>query len=47
MFLRLNGIEINSSDSELAAVFEDLAAGKMSEADLAQWFAENTMPPEW
>lgn len=47
LFLRLNGIEISASEDELASVFEELAAGKVSEADLAQWFVENTTPPEW
>lgn len=47
MFLRLNGIEIDADEGDLAGVFEDVAGGEMSEADLAQWFTENTMPPEW
>ncbi|TMQ19358.1 MAG: type II toxin-antitoxin system death-on-curing family toxin [Deltaproteobacteria bacterium] len=47
MFLRLNGIEISASEDDLAAVFEDIAAGRMLESGLAQWFAENTLPPEW
>jgi len=47
MFLRLNGIEIAAAEDELASVFEDVAGGKLSEAELAQWFTENTMPPEW
>ena len=38
MFLRLNGIEIDASEDELAAVFEDVASSFMSEASLAQWF---------
>jgi death-on-curing protein len=47
LFLQLNGIEISAPDDELARVFESVAAGEMSEADLAQWFIENTMPPEY
>lgn len=47
MFLRLNGIEIDAAEDDLAGVFEDVAGGAMSEADLAQWFTENTIPPEW
>jgi death-on-curing protein len=47
LFLRLNGIEIDATEGDLAGVFEDVASGEMSESDLAQWFTENTMPPEW
>jgi death-on-curing protein len=47
MFLQLNGIEISATDDELAAVFEDIAKGTMSEAGLTQWFVENTIPPEY
>lgn len=47
MFLQLNGIEISASDEELATVFVKVASGEMREAELAQWFAENTMPPEY
>jgi death on curing protein len=47
MFLKLNGIEISASDSELATVFESIAAGSMTDGDLAQWFTENTLPLEW
>ena len=47
MFLQLNGVEIGAPDDELAGVFESVAEGKTSEADLTQWFVENTMPPEY
>jgi death-on-curing protein len=47
MFLRLNGIEISATEDELAVVFEHVAESAMSESDLAQWFTENTTPPEW
>lgn len=47
MFLQLNGIEISASEDELATVFERIAAGSMAEEALAQWFTENTLPPEW
>jgi prophage maintenance system killer protein len=47
MFLRLNGVEISAPDDELARIFEDVAKGEMTEANLAQWFAENTIPLEY
>jgi death-on-curing protein len=47
MFLQLNGVEISVPDDELARIFESVAEGKTSEADLTQWFVENTMPPEY
>lgn len=47
MFLKLNGVEINTADSELVKVFEDVAAGTLSEAGLAQWFMENAQSPEY
>jgi death on curing protein len=47
MFLQLYGVEISAPDDELARIFESVARGETSEVDLAQWFAENTMPPEY
>jgi death-on-curing protein len=47
MFLQFNGIEISASDDEMAAIFEAVAESKILESDLAQWFLENTVPPEW
>ena len=47
MFLQLNGIEISASETELAVMFERVAAGEVNEDVLAEWFTENTVLPEW
>lgn len=39
-FLVLNGFELTASDAELVVAFLDLAAGELSEAELADWFAD-------
>ena len=43
LFLRMNGIEIAATEDELATVFEDIAAGKLTEAGLSDWFVQNTV----
>jgi death-on-curing protein len=44
-FLNDNGYELVASDAELAVLFEDLAAGEISEDELAQWFRERVTRP--
>ncbi len=39
-FLAKNGLHIEVGDVELLAIFLDLAAGDLSEAELADWFRE-------
>jgi death on curing protein len=39
-FLIDNGYELGASDAELAVLFEDLAAGALTEDELAIWFRE-------
>jgi death-on-curing protein len=39
-FLIDNGHELVATDAELAVLFEDLAASRISEDELAQWFRE-------
>ena len=46
LFLRLNGVEISTSEDELADVFLEVASGTRSESGLAEWFAENAIPLE-
>ena len=40
LFLAKNGHEVRSPDAEMLAVFLDLAAGDLSEDELASWFRE-------
>ena len=37
-FLMLNGLALNASDAELVVTFQALAAGDLSEDELADWF---------
>ena len=41
VFLQLNGYELIVTEVEAVAVFRDLAAGVMSEADLTRWIESN------
>ncbi len=38
LFLKLNGYDINASQEEKYSTFYDLAAGKISEEQLNEWF---------
>ena len=40
IFLIDNGYELEAGDAELAVLFEDLAAGELSEDELAAWLRE-------
>ena len=42
-FLGLNGFSLNVSDAELVAVFLSLAAGELTEGELAEWFRSSTV----
>jgi death-on-curing protein len=45
VFLQLNGYELIAEEAEAAIVIEGLAAGEMSEDELANWIEHNaTMP---
>ena len=37
-FLMLNGFALAAEDAELVVAFQELAAGELSEAELADWF---------
>jgi death-on-curing protein len=37
-FLALNGFALGASDAELVVAFQELAAGELTEAELADWF---------
>jgi prophage maintenance system killer protein len=43
-FLRLNGVELTASQDDRIRAFLGLAAGEISEAQLAAWFERNTSP---
>ena len=40
LFLAKNGLRLDSGDAETLVVFLDLAAGELSEGELADWFRE-------
>lgn len=44
LFLELNGLELAASDAACVATFLSLAAGDLSEDDLARWVTENSRP---
>jgi death-on-curing protein len=46
LFLRLNGQEFSADQAEAAVVFLRLAAGGLSEAELAEWLRRNSAPPD-
>jgi death-on-curing protein len=41
-FVDVNGVEMNASEEDAYRVFMDLAAGQMSEGELAAWITENS-----
>ncbi len=41
-FLALNGYELKASDAELVVAFLALAAGELSEEELADWFRQHS-----
>lgn len=42
VFLEINGIEFQATEPEAAVTFERLAAGLVSEVELAVWFGNNS-----
>lgn len=42
-FLMLNGFVLGASDAELVVAFQELAAGGLTEAELADWFRQYVM----
>ena len=44
VFLEFNGILLRATQQEACLAFLSLAAGQMTEAELARWFAEHTTP---
>ena len=44
LFLAKNGSRVESNEAETLAIFLDLAAGELSEEELADWFRERIRP---
>ena len=44
VFIELNGFTVIASQQEACLTFLRLAAGEISQASLAAWFVENTVP---
>ena len=42
LFVELNGVRMTATEVDAAASFLALAAGELSEADLAKWFKANS-----
>ena len=45
LFLQLNGLDLSTMDAECVTTFLQLAAGELTEDQLAQWIAGHTAPP--
>ncbi len=43
VFLELNGYSLDAPEAEAVVVFEQLAAGDLSEEDLANWFKDSSI----
>lgn len=43
-FLAKNGYDLHASNAELVPIFETLAAGELSEDELASWYRERVLP---
>jgi death on curing protein len=46
LFLRRNGQVLEADQAEAALIFIRLAAGDLSEAELAEWLRRNSAPPD-
>jgi death-on-curing protein len=44
LFLAVNGVELRAPDADCVATFLALAAGELTEAELAEWIAANSAP---
>jgi death-on-curing protein len=45
LFLELNGLELTATDAQCVTTFLPLAAGELSEEQLAEWIAGHSTPP--
>jgi death-on-curing protein len=46
VFLEINGWELRAPEPEAVVAFTDLAAGRLTEAELAQWLEQHSAPLE-
>ncbi len=46
VFLELNGLTLDAPEPEAVIMFEQLAAGKITEAELADWFERSSAPTQ-
>lgn len=44
VFLRMNGLELTADEMEAAATIQSLAAGELTEDELAEWIAAQNAP---
>lgn len=44
VFLRINSLELAADETDAVATIQDLAAGELTEDDLARWITENSRP---
>jgi len=44
VFLRINGLELAADETDAVATIQSLAAGELTEDDLARWVTENSRP---
>jgi death-on-curing protein len=45
VFLRLNGLELTANEMDAVVIIQSLAAGDLSEEQLAEWIATHSRPP--
>jgi death-on-curing protein len=45
LFLEMNGLELTATDAQCVTTFLQLAAGELSEEQLAEWIAGHSTPP--
>ena len=45
LFLRLNGLDLSATDADCVTTFLQLAAGDLTEDQLAEWIAANSAAP--
>jgi len=44
VFLRMNGLELSADEMDAVDTIQSLAAGELTEDDLARWVTENSRP---